>query len=76
MLARILAAVSPPTSATARQLEHLLALYIAYRVLRRAVALGPTGLKKATVGIVLAAAKSVPALRRQVQKEQEVRIRV
>jgi hypothetical protein len=42
-----------PSGRTLRRLEHALALYVAYRVGREVVRLGPSGLKKAITGLVL-----------------------
>jgi hypothetical protein len=46
-------AVDAPASPWARRVEHAVALYAAYRVVRALVTLGPLGVKKAVMGAVL-----------------------
>ena len=72
MLAKLAASLDAPADSKLRRVEHLLALYVAYRVVAGAVRLGPSGLKKAVVGKILAAVRSVPALQAKVEEEEAV----
>ena len=63
-----------PSNKTVRTMEHIAALYVAYRAIKAVWTLGPSGIKKAAVGVFLSASRHVPLISGKIKEEEDVSV--